>query len=212
MFEIGRLTRLALGYEGENNARPIEINMVDWLADWPGAAVGLLLMRPGEETFYPATTKTTDGVMRYVPTRADLEIPGEGLAQIVLTGEGDVELRSRVVKTVVEASLPGSVAGTPEEPMQPYVAQVMDAAARAEQAAKDAALHYGADDAGKLLYISADGKAIPLAIGDGLEIVDGVLRVKETGEVVDGDVFYTADGEVFTTLDGAIMYVRKEME
>lgn len=140
-FEIGRLTRLALGYEGESNARPIEINMADWLADWPGAAVGLLLMRPGEDTFYPAKTKTEGGVMRYVPARADLEIPGEGLAQIVLTGEGDVELRSRVVKTVVAASLPGSVADAPEEPMQPFVDAVIDAAARAEQAAEDAAEH-----------------------------------------------------------------------
>ena len=206
-FAIGRLTRLTLGIEGESNARPIEIDMTDWLEDRPGAAVGLLLMRPGEEAFYPAVTTMHGNLMRYVPTRADVEIPGEGLAQIVLTDANDVELRSRVVKTVVEASLPGSVVGTPEEPMQPFVDQVINAAARAEQAAKDAALHYGADDACKLLYISADGKAIPLVLGDGLQIVDGVLHVLGGGSAM---VTLTVDAEGHATLNGAALTVDAE--
>ena len=96
MFEIGRLTRLALGYESEGNSRPIEICVADWLADWPGATIGLLLMRPGEETYYPAAIKVLDGVLHFTPSRADMAIPGDGLAQIVLTDENDVELRSRV--------------------------------------------------------------------------------------------------------------------
>lgn len=164
-FEIGRLTRLVLGMEGESNARPIEINMADWLEDWPDAAVGLLLMRPGEETFYPASTNMDGNVMRYVPTRADVEIPGEGLAQIVLTDANDVELRSRVVKTVVEASLPGSVAGVPEEPMRPFVDQVLDAAARAEQAAKDAEEHK-LDGFSPIVETSKSGKVTTIKITD----------------------------------------------
>lgn len=164
-FAIGRLTRLTLGFEGESNARPIEIDMTDWLEDWPGAAVGLLLMRPGDETFYPAATTMQDGVMRYVPTRADVEIPGDGLAQIVLTDANDVELRSRVVKTVVEASLPGSVAGTPEDPMQPFVDQVIGAAARAEQAAKDAEEHK-LDGFSPIVEASKSGKVTTIKITD----------------------------------------------
>lgn len=138
MFEIGRLTRLSLGYEGENKARPMEINVAEWLSDWPGASVGLLLQRPGEDSFYPAAVKVENGVLYYTPTRADVEIPGEGLAQIVLTNAEDVELRSRVVRTKIEESLPGSAGEAPEEPMQPFVDQVIDAAARAEDAAKRA--------------------------------------------------------------------------
>lgn len=138
MFEIGRLTRLNLGYTGEANSRPIEICVADWLADWPGAAIGLLLMRPGEDTFYPAKTSVENGVLQYTPTRADVELPGDGLAQIVLTDENDVELRSRVVRTCIEPSLPGSEAEAPEEPMRPFVDQVLEAAARAEAAADNA--------------------------------------------------------------------------
>lgn len=164
-IEIGRLTRLVLGMEGESNARTIEINMEDWLEDWPDAAVGLLLMRPGEETFYPAATTMQGNVVRYVPTRADVEIPGEGLAQIVLTDANDLELRSRVVKTVVEASLPGSVADTPDEPMQPFVDQVLDAAARAEQAAKDAEEHK-LDGVSPIVETSKSGKVTTIKITD----------------------------------------------
>lgn len=139
MFEIGRLTRLALGYESEGNSRPIEICVADWLADWPGATIGLLLMRPGEETYYPAVIKVLDGVLHFTPSRADMAIPGDGLAQIVLTDENDVELRSRVVRTMIECSLPGSGAEAPEEPTRPFVTQVLEAAAAAEKAAESAA-------------------------------------------------------------------------
>ena len=138
MFEIGRLTRLALGYESESNSRPIEICVADWLADWPGATIGLLLMRPGEETYYPAASKVVDGVLHFTPSRADMAIPGDGLAQIVMTDENDVELRSRVVRTMIECSLPGSEAEAPEEPMRPFVDQVLEAAASAAESAASA--------------------------------------------------------------------------
>lgn len=138
MFEIGRLTRLALGYESESNSRPIEICVADWLADWPGATIGLLLMRPGEDTYYPAASKVVDGVLHFTPSRADMAIPGDGLAQIVMTDENDVELRSRVVRTMIECSLPGTEAEAPEEPMRPFVDQVLEAAASAMGSADNA--------------------------------------------------------------------------
>lgn len=184
MFEISRLTRLNLGREGESNVRPIEIDMTDWLTEWPGAAVGLLLMRPGEDTFYPAKTKLENNMLRYVPTRADLEIPGDGMAQIVLTGEGDVELRSRVVKTAVEASLPGSAAGTPEEPMQPFVGQVIEAAARAEQAAKDAEEHK-LDGVSPIVETSKAGKVTTITITDAEGVKTATISDGKDGK--DGD-------------------------
>lgn len=196
MFEISRLTRLHLGREGESNARPIEIDMTDWLTEWPGAAVGLLLMRPGEDTFYPAKTKLENNMLRYVPTRADLEIPGDGMAQIVLTGEGDVELRSRVVKTAVEASLPGSAAGTPEEPMQPFVGQVIDAAARAEQAAKDAEEHK-LDGVSPIVETSKAGKVTTIKITDATGTKTATITDGNDGE--DGD-----DGKAATVRIGTV--------
>ena len=137
-FEIGRLTRLPLGRVGENNARTIEINVADWLLDWPEATIGMMLQRPGEDSYYPAAVTVEAGMLRYTVKRGDVEIAGEGMAQIVLVGEGDVELRSCVAKTKVEESLPGSESGEPEDPAQPFVNKVLEAAERAEAAAERA--------------------------------------------------------------------------
>lgn len=49
---------------------------------------------------------------------------------------------------------------------------------------------YGVDNAGKLVYIGHDGKLIPLALGDGLAIVDGVLCLtnRQVAEAICGEV------------------------
>lgn len=43
--------------------------------------------------------------------------------------------------------------------------------------------NHGSQNAGKLMYIGADGTLVPLALGAGLEIRDGVLVVTATGAV-----------------------------
>ena len=258
-IEIGKLSRLTLGYQGENNARPINVDVSDWLKEFPGAAVGLMLMRPGEDEFYPAAVKVKDGVMSFIPTRGDLVYAGEGEAQFILTGTDDVELRSRVVKTTINASLLGTLGEAPP-PETAFIQQVVDAADRAERAAEEAEKHkldvvgiervyqkvtslddggeniiyvvltngtmsrfsvrngrqgrpgaeadYGADNAGMLLLVGDDGKARPIALGAGLQIVDGTLTV--TGAPSDDaqHIFYTSDGSVFHTVDDAIFYVK----
>lgn len=190
MFEIGRLTRLDLGYEGESNARQIEICVADWLSDWPGATIGLLLQRPGEDDFYPAVTTVADGVLKYTPTRADMEIPGEGLAQIVMTDDNDVELRSRVVQTKIKESLPGSSAEAPEAPMQPFVTKVLEEAARAEEQAeraKDEADR--AEEAAKRAEdaaASGGGGSLSVDANGDATIGGAGLTVDESGDAVIG--------------------------
>ena len=59
-------------------------------------------------------------------------------------------------------------------------------------------------DAGKLLYVSPDGAVMPLALGEGLEIVDGVLRVTATGSVI---AQITVDDEGNAVITGASLTV-----
>lgn len=115
MFEIGKLVRLDLGYQGENKARVIAIDMKAWLDEFPGAAVGLMLRRPDEDVFYPAALEMDDGIIEFEVTRADVAIAGEGEAQIILTNEDDVELRSRIVKTKISASMSGTEVESPAQ-------------------------------------------------------------------------------------------------
>lgn len=133
MFEIGKLVRLDLGYQGENKARTIEIDMSAWLEEFPGAAVGLMVRRPDEDTFYPAALEHNGDIVRWTITSGDVLIAGEGEAQIILTNEDDVELRSRIVKTKISASLSGTEVEAPP-PQATWVGEVLNAAAQAEAA------------------------------------------------------------------------------
>lgn len=133
MFEIGKIGRLTLGFTNENKARVIDVDMTGWLEDFPDGNIGLLVKRPLEDTWYPADIKREGNVIIWVPGRADLMIDGEGEAQFVLTNEEGVELRSRVVKTRIAASLEGTVGETPG-PADSFVQTVINAAAQAEAA------------------------------------------------------------------------------
>ena len=133
MFEIGKIGRLTLGYTNENKARVIDVDMTGWLEDFPDGNIGLLVKRPLEDTWYPADIKREENVIIWVPGRADLEIDGEGEAQFVLTNEEGVELRSRVVKTKITASLEGTEGPAPG-PADSFVQTVINAAAQAEAA------------------------------------------------------------------------------
>lgn len=132
-YTIGTLTRLPLGWQGESNSRPIDIDVSDWLVTWPDAAINMLVQRPGEEEYYPANSKILSGHLMWTPTRADVEIAGSGKLQIILTDNGDVELRSRVVETLIGHSLSGTVGEAPE-PAEGWVADVMQAAHFAQEA------------------------------------------------------------------------------
>ena len=132
-YTIGTLTRLPLGWQGESNSRPIDIDLSDWLVTWPDAAINMLVQRPGEEEFYPANTKIESGHLLWTPTRADVEIAGSGKLQIILTDDNDVELRSRVVETIIGHSLSGTVGNAPD-PAESWVHEVMQAAEYAQEA------------------------------------------------------------------------------
>lgn len=135
MIEIGRLTRLDLGYEGENRARVIEIDVSEWLDKWPGAHIGILVQRPGEEEYYPAAAVPDGDLVRWTVTRTDTEIPGQGLVQVKLLTDDDEELRSKVVRTDIRESLPGTMMDVPEAPAEEIVNETIRAASRAQAAA-----------------------------------------------------------------------------
>lgn len=126
-FTIGNLTRLTLGWQGESKSRLIDIDMSEWLRDWPEAAVDMLVQRPGEEKFYPVYTTVRGGHLLWTPTRADVMIAGNGKAQIILTDKNDVELRSRVVQTIIGESLIGTEGEAPD-PVEGWVHEVLQAA------------------------------------------------------------------------------------
>lgn len=127
MLTIGNLTSINLGWQGENNSRTIQVDVSAWLEQFPGATINLLVQRPGDDEFYPANTKIENGVLEWTLSRADVQLDGEGKAQMVLTGPDGLEMRSRVVKTVIGDSIDGTEGDAPA-PIESWVQDVLQAA------------------------------------------------------------------------------------
>ena len=141
MLEIGKITRLGLGYVGEANSRVIEVDVSAWLEQWPDAAIAVIVQRPEEDGFYVAATEVQNGVLSWTVGSYDVGKPGLGMAQFRAYGRPENEdessrtiYMSRVVGTKINASMAepdGTQDSTPEDD---FIAQVT----RASQAASDA--------------------------------------------------------------------------
>lgn len=97
--------------------------------------------------------------------------------------------------------------GSPDTPPPDVYAQII------EMLNARVNINQGQGNAGNLLYVREDGMLVPLTLGDGLEIVDGVLRV--TGAITPQTeiIFEDAGGGMVTMsgtefvrqADGAVM-------
>lgn len=108
LLEIGRLTRLELGYVGETDSRRVQIDVSEWLQRWPGAVIAVWVKKPEpDKTGYYANTEVEDGILTWVVTSGDVSQAGDGLAQIkALDPDGMGAIyKSRTVGTKIYASL-----------------------------------------------------------------------------------------------------------
>lgn len=142
MFEIGQLTRLPLGYVGENGTRTISIDMKAWLDEYPGALIMIQVIRPVDHYKYPAAYTKTDGVIHWTVDGAEVMYAGKGIAQIALYNpDTKQEYKSRVVGTIVAESLDGfnDIMLEETDPASKWVNRVLEAAESAEASKNDAA-------------------------------------------------------------------------
>lgn len=136
-FEIGKLTRLALGYVGENETRIIRIDMAQWLEKYPNAMIAVQVIRPVDRHKYFAAYEMEDGILEWAVTAAEVINAGKGLVQFTAYDpETKQEYKSRVVETLVASSLEGfsDYVLAETDPANKWVNQVLEAAQRAETA------------------------------------------------------------------------------
>lgn len=115
---------------------------------------------------------------------------------------GSVELDS-TLKDYSKAANAGAVGNALEQEKQARedaVSSLSDQITAQKEAKVNQA--QGVENAGKLLYINADGLLVPLALGDGLDIVNGVLRI--TAEITpDTQIIFEDAGGGVVTMSGA---------
>ena len=101
--------------------------------------------------------------------------------------------------------------GLPHDPPPDVYAQIMEKLNAMNEGVSG---NQGAENAGKLLYIREDGLLVPLTLGDGLEIVDGVLKITaaitpQTQIIFEdaGGGIVTMSGAEFTAQDGGAVLI-----
>ena len=122
---------ILLGRCGENRARTVEIDVSEYLKDYPGGVVTLLHRRHGEDNIYPVAAELRDGCLVWRPTSADTAIVGDGEAEVRVTVDG-VLAKSKIISTVVSRSLTGQETDAPE-PSKDWVDKVINAVGSVQQ-------------------------------------------------------------------------------
>lgn len=115
-YDVTKGGYILLGRCGENLARTVEIDVSEYLAEYPGAVVTLLHRRNGESGIYPVAAELRDGCLVWQPTSADTAIVGDGEAEVRVTVDG-VLAKSKILSTVVDKSLTGQETDAPEPGM-----------------------------------------------------------------------------------------------
>lgn len=132
---VEKMQLLPLGWQGENRARPILIDVRVWEKAWPGCSIELMLCRPGEADTYPARAQVENGELIFWPESGDTQLPGRGTAYLMATLNGEQVGKSQMVETVVNRSgNAGDVLPEAPEAAAGWVADVAAAAAQARDA------------------------------------------------------------------------------
>lgn len=139
-FEIGRLTRLELGYVGETESREIQIDMSEWLERWPDGKIAVDVLKPGRKEYYLADTTVEDGILTWTVKYTDVAKAGRGMAQISIYDFGSGKVyKSRCVETIIRESADMAEDLEAPHPMDTWVARAVEAKAGALEAATSAA-------------------------------------------------------------------------
>ena len=115
MLKINEVTSLYLGVQGENHARTIQIDMAEWLAGHPNAAVSIWHRINGAAEFQPtgALLDLETGILSWSPLNSDTAHDGQGDAEVRLTESGIIKKTKKITTlTSPSPTLDGSVIGS----------------------------------------------------------------------------------------------------
>ena len=164
IYPINRMPKeIPIGIQTEDGVCIIAIDCSPWVEQWPGMVCSAMHTRPGEDTSYPVTYEWDGHILRWVVSMADTEIPGQGIVEIIGLADGKRKLSGKTHTKIAETSV--LAPGEAPEPIRPFVDQVLDAAARAEQAAADAEKHK-LDGVSPVVEVSKSGKVTTVTITD----------------------------------------------
>lgn len=129
---------LNLGRCGEGGVRCIEVELREWLNEYPQAGVQLIVRQPGADD-YLAAVVLEDGLLRWEIDRVNTAQEGFGQAELMLIGDGGECKKSATADIYVGPSLSAELEAEPPSPMLPWLAQMAEYAASVTAGARETA-------------------------------------------------------------------------
>jgi uncharacterized protein YjdB len=114
-IQIEKLNSLQIGVQGENAARPIEIDMTAWADEFPDARF-YILFKPYNSVYpaVPVVTSYADNILTWIPTSSVTAVSGVGYAEVrAVDGATGLIKKTRVVPASVENSVSGNETSPP---------------------------------------------------------------------------------------------------
>jgi len=189
MLKIDEVSTLDLGHQGENLAKTIDIDVSEWLLQYPNANINIVVLRSGDTTPYIANTTVANGVLSWVLTSSDTELAGIGRAEVRATVEGLIK-KSTVIMTKVKEGL----LSIPPTPAPSWVNEVIE---KGNEVLNSQAEVFEIDEDGHLIETNVAGEESDLGkvVGDKGDKGDtgstgnGISSISKTSTVGNVDTY-----------------------
>lgn len=171
IFCVDHLPReIPVGYQTEHGVERVGFDVATWVRKWPGMQVQIWASVPGTDTSYPAKSTREGSILYWDVSLADTAVAGRGVVEIVGLADGVKKIAR--ADTLVRASTTAEPGEVPD-PQKPWVDAVLDAAYRAEEAAKRAE--------------AAEGGGVAFEVDETLTLENGILSVNTTDAATEED-------------------------
>ena len=171
IFCVDHLPReIPVGYQTEHGVERVGFDVSTWVKKWPGMGFQLWASVPGTDTSYPAKSTREGNILFWDVGLADTAVAGRGVVEVVGLADGVKKIAR--ADTLVRASTTAEPGDVPDV-HQPWVDQVLDAAERAEAAAKRAE--------------AAEGGGVAFEVDETLTLANGILSVNATDAATKDD-------------------------
>ena len=161
-----------LGRMGENLATRVIFDVSEWLADWPGAALSVIMNRPEDTESYPvsgANLELDGNWLYWTITSAETAQRGRAMFELEAV-ENEVVVKSQMYSGMILDALDGS--GDAPEPIEAWREEFIRLERQAQQAAQDAE-----DARDAVLGMSTEAETLPAGSAATASYADGVLTL-----------------------------------
>ena len=183
--EISDRSLLVLGRVGENEFRPVTIDVSAWLTAYPSGEITAVFKRPDGQT-YPVDITVSAGIVTWLPNSTDLSVDGDGRYEMRITS-GTTAGKSKALKTYTEPSLSGGA--VPQPPMPDCIASAIQAgkdAVSAKESAQGYAAQTASDKAAAAASKNAAADSAAIAAQKAADIVEAaataIAKATEAGD------------------------------